>query len=433
MELIIYLETFWGILLEISPFVILGMLAAGFVHEALGRFQKLRNFALRRNFWSLSFFNFSGFTLPICSCGVVPLAVGLRKQGVPFGNLFTFIFSAPATSIAAVILSIAVLGPDFTLFYVVGALICGYAVGGVFYFVEGRSLSNSIRESIVLCDSNAGSVSNQGFFLRALRWGTITYGSRIAFDLIIGLALAALLISTYSVQALGNWVGDLPFWQAAILMMVIAIPLYVCSLPGILVGAALVLGGFTPALVWIFLMAGPVTNLGDINVLRRNLGWRNTFLYVGVVVVVTFLWGWVIHANMQWMDLYAHVREYYATQPSLVGFDGELATAVADSNWLGLPREIYIASALVMVFFTLNGAWLALKEFCINPCLHCKHYQKDLRLHPAICRQPCWKSRLLRIVTRNFAFGGRWGVPRKSAHLERIKGLEQDSVRSAHD
>jgi hypothetical protein len=297
----------------------------------------------------------------------------------------------------------------------------------VFYFIEGRPASNSIREPLYLCDSNEDNPSDHGFFLRAVRWGTITYGSRIAFDLLIGLALAALLVSTYSVQALGNWVGDLPYWQAAALMIVIAIPLYVCSIPGIIVGATLVLGGFTPAMVWIFLMAGPVTNLGDINVLRRNLGWRSTSLYVGVVVVVTFLWGWVVHANLQWTDLYAHVREYYGTQSGLVGFDGDISAAVADSNWLGIPREIYFASALMMVFFTLNGAWLALKQFCVNPCLHCKQFQQDLSLNPAICRQPCWKSWLLRTVRLNFVLRGKkLKVRRKAIHAEQMEKVEQD-------
>ncbi len=362
LEVLTYLETFWSILFEISPFVILGMLAAGLVHETLGRFQRLRAFALRRNLWSLSFFNFSGFTLPICSCGVIPLAVGLRQQGVPCGNVFTFIYSAPATSIAAVILSLAVFGPDFTLFYVVGALISGYAVGLLFYFTETSPLSALRKEAVYLCEDPEDDGSSGGFFIRAIRWGTVVYGSRIAFDLILGLALAALIVATYSVHDLGAWLGEIPFWQAAFLMILIAIPLYVCSLPGILVGAALVLGGFTPALVWIFLMAGPVTNLGDINVLRRHLGWRNTLMYVALVVVTTLLWGWVIHLTLDWADLWAHVREYYGTQANAAALDIGIAGVLSEASWLGIPREIHYASAALMVIFTLNGAWLTVKK-----------------------------------------------------------------------
>lgn len=179
-------------------------------------------------------------------------------------------------------------------------------------------------------------------------------------------------------------------------MLLIAIPLYVCSLPGIMVGGSLILGGFAPALVWIFLMAGPVTNLGDLNVLRRNLGWRHTLLYIGVVILVTFLWGWVIHVSLQWSDLWAHTREYYATQVSLEGLGGELAVGLGPPSGWAMPIGLHYAAVLALLFLTLNGARLTLKELSVNPCLHCRHFQADLRLNPVICNQPCWKSRLIR-------------------------------------
>jgi uncharacterized membrane protein YraQ (UPF0718 family) len=388
-----YLQNFRAILIEIAPFVIIGMLAAGLVHEVLGRARGLRAFALRRSLPSLSFFNLSGFTLPICSCGVVPLAVGLRKQGVPFGNLFSFLYTAPATSIAAVILSLAVLGPDFTLFYVAGALVCGYAIGLTFYLLEPARAAPADAPAPFLCDA-AEPAPRHGFLMRVIRWGTIEYGSRIAFDLIIGLALAALIVTAFSVHEVGAWIADLPFLPAALLMILIAIPLYVCSLPGILVAGALVLGGFTPALVWIFLMAGPVTNLGDINVLRRQMGWRQTLTYIGAVIVTALLWGWVVHLAVDWTSLWDHVRAFYASRSGMAA-DGDLAGAMAHAGWLGIPREIHTASALLLTGLTLNGARLALRELLVSPCLHCRHFQQDLKLTPALCSQPCWKRRLL--------------------------------------
>jgi hypothetical protein len=295
---------------------------------------------------------------------------------------------------------LAVLGLDFTAFYVVGALLCGYAVGGAFYLIDRYAAARPVGEPVYLCERGTDQMAGRGLLVRAVHWGTMTYGSRIAFDLIVGLSLAALLVSTASVQSLADWVGDLAFWQAAILMLLIALPLYVCSLPGIMVGGSLILGGFTPALVWIFLMAGPVTNLGDINVLRRNLGWRHTLVYIGVVVLVTFLWGWVIHANLQWSDIWAHTREYYATQVSLEGFGGELAGGLGPPSGWAMPIEVHYAAVLVLLLLTLNGARLAVKEFSVNPCLHCRHFQADMQLTPAICDQPCWKSRLVRSIKR---------------------------------
>lgn len=390
-----YLATLWGILVETSPFAVLGVVAAGFVHEALGRFQHLRRFARKRSVWTLSFFNLAGFTLPVCSCGTVPLAVGLRKQGVPYGNVFSFIFSAPATSVAAVILSLAMLGKSFTAYYVAGAVICGYLVGLVFYLFEPSPSQDLAQDPVLLCADASRGVPNSGFLVRALRWGTVTYGSRIAFDLIVGLALAAWLVSSYSVQSLGDWLGGFPYWQASLMMIAVAIPLYVCSLPGIMVGATLILGGVAPELVWVFLMAGPVTNLGDINVLRDHLGWRSTFLYVATVVGVTLLWGLLIRYQVDPMDMWSHAREYFAEQSAVVDSGGALGNIVAESFWLGIPRPLYDVSAVLLVLLTLNGARLTLKEFWRNPCLHCKHFQRDMSLSAAICPLPCWKKRVL--------------------------------------
>lgn len=396
----LYLQTFWRILVEIAPFVILGMLAAGLLHETLGRFTRLRTFALRRGFWSLSVFNLAGFTLPICSCGVIPLAVGLRRQTVPLGNIFSFVYAAPATSIAAVILSLAVFGPGFTLLYCTGAIACGYLIGLVFYLAEPARTSDARTRLIDLGESGQTDPAAPGFLARAVRWGTIDYGSRIAFDLLVGLALAALIVATYSVHDLTGWIGEMPFWQAALIMIAVAIPLYVCSIPGILVGGALVLGGLTPGLLWIFLMAGPVTNLGDINVLRHNLGWRNTLLYIAAVVTSTLIWGWVIETTVDWSELWVQVRAYYADQAQ-AGTGGGIADALAGASWLGIPRGVHTASAALVIGLTVNGAWLTLREIWSNPCRHCAHYQRDLRLNPAICSQPCWKRRALRL----FRFG----------------------------
>jgi uncharacterized membrane protein YraQ (UPF0718 family) len=125
-------------LYEMAPYTLAGMLAAGVVHELLGKFKQFSSFARKRNIVSLSVFNFAGLTLPVCSCGVVPLAVGMKKQGVPLGNIFCFLFSAPATSVTAIILSLAMLGTTFTLYYVCGALVCGYVIGFLFYNLEKR-------------------------------------------------------------------------------------------------------------------------------------------------------------------------------------------------------------------------------------------------------------------------------------------------------
>lgn len=113
---------------------------------------------------------------------------------------------------------------------------------------------------------------------------------------------------------------------------------------------------------------------------------------------MTFLWGWVINAQLQWEDIWGHVREYYATRPGLGGPESDAAAALAGSGWAGMPREIHYAAALLMVFLTLRGAWLTARQLWLNPCVHCRHFQDDMHLSPAVCGRPCWKRRLLSLA-----------------------------------
>ncbi|MFD2231833.1 permease [Alkalimarinus sediminis] len=389
-------HAFMGMLYEMAPFLVIGVVAAGLVHESLGRFQRLRHFAQKRTILSLSFFNLSGLILPICSCGTVPMAVSMRGQGVPYGNLFSFIFSAPATSIAAIILSIALLGAEFTLYYIIGAIVCSYIIGFTFFALEPKAtIQDNLYIPTTINAASSEGHSDGSFIVRSIKWATTVYGSRIAFDLILGLLLVALLVSSFSLTNLSGWLDDLPFLVACLIMILLAIPMYICSLPGIMLGSTMILSGVKPELVWVFLMAGPVTNLGDLNVLRKSMGNKPTALYVGLVVTTTIAWAYLIHIQIDWMDVWGHVRQYFAQQPALL-VGSEQSDYWSQNSVLPSWPWLYWGSTILVVMLVLNGAYLTLKEFFTNPCLHCTHFQSDMALNPVVCQHPCWKKNTFR-------------------------------------
>ncbi|USD67500.1 permease [Vibrio sp. SCSIO 43136] len=397
-----FAETFWGMLWEMAPFLVIGVIAAGMVHEGLGRFQRLLYFAQKRSVLSLSFFNFLGLVLPICSCGMVPMAVGMRQKGVPYGNVFTFIFSAPATSITAIILAFALMGSEFTLWYLGGAVVCAYLIGILFYLIEPKN-SEIFRQHIHyknVGDELEVEVGQGNFFVRSFRWATTVYGSRIAFDLIVGLCLVAVVVSSFSLTTLSAWMEDMPFFWGCLLMIVLAIPMYVCSLPGIMLGATMILGGIKPEFVWIFLMAGPVTNLGDLNVLRKTMGSRIMLSYIAMVITLTIGWAYLIHTQVDWVDVWGYVRQAFASQPEAMVGPG------SDSLWQAnsvLPHwpPLYWSSTIAVILLVINGAWQTIKAFTANPCQHCTHYQADMALNPVVCKRPCWKKEVVNSYKSN--------------------------------
>ena len=390
-----FLKVLWGIIYETAPYVLLGMLASGFLSEALVRFHRIRSFVSRKSFLGLTFFNLFGFAMPICSCGTIPMAVGFRNRGVPFGSIYSFIFTAPATSIAAVIFSLALLGRTFTLFYICGALLCGYAIGAIFYSLDYLSW---YHPSVIAPESiryRAQSIdARDGYIKRCLKRGFVVYGSEIAVDMIVGLITTSLLVSSYSLQTLTGWFEHLPFYQAAPLMMALALPMYVCSLPGILMGATLVFAGLHPALLWVFLMSGPITNLGDMNVLRRHVGAATTAIYIVAVVVVTYLWGLVIEHHIDAMDMWLYVREYFSQYPNIQAGTLTFSTDASSATGDTLTAVIHYGSSALFMILIGYGAASKFKQVWLNPCLHCIHYQHSVGIDIRSCRRPCWKKQV---------------------------------------
>ena len=394
-----FLKILWGILFETAPYILLGMLAAGLMAETFTRFRKIRSFISRKSFISLSFFNLFGFIMPICSCGTIPMAVGFRAHGVPFGNIYAFIFTAPATSIAAVIFSTALLGWQFTIFYIGGAIIAGYLIGVTFYLLDNlKWWKNPVIKTNRVCYNDTVLKNKDSFLIRSLKKGVLVYGSEISIDMVVGLSLTSLLLATYTLPNLTSWFDNLPYYQAAILMIALALPMYVCSLPGILMGATLVMAGLKPELLWVFLMSGPITNLGDMNVLRRQVGFETTIVYMAIVISVTLLWGMVIKHYVDPDQLWFYVRGYLSTYPSIVAGTLTVTESPVRQTGFALKEILNFTSAILFIGLIAYGTVKKIKTVWENPCLHCRHYQMNIELSTRSCRIQCWKKLMVRII-----------------------------------
>ena len=127
-----FATTVWQIASESAIWVIISLVVGGLVHEFLpsSRFRVLLN---RRGHSAMAGAIVFGACLPICSCGVIPLAVSLFKSGIRLGPVIAFAAATPIINPAAVILSLALLGPQITIAYVLMGLVLPYLLGAVSY------------------------------------------------------------------------------------------------------------------------------------------------------------------------------------------------------------------------------------------------------------------------------------------------------------
>ncbi len=104
----------WIILVESAPYVLFGFFAAGVLKAMIPEEAVARHLG-KNSFKAVLKASLFGVPLPLCSCGVIPAAVELRKQGASKGASASFLVSVPETGVDSIAITWALLDPLMTL------------------------------------------------------------------------------------------------------------------------------------------------------------------------------------------------------------------------------------------------------------------------------------------------------------------------------
>jgi len=118
----------WSLLLESSVYILFGLLVSGLLHMFLNPSSVARHFSKGR-FRSVLKASLLGIPIPLCSCGVLPAAVALRKQGANRGATTAFLISTPESGIDSIAITYALLDPVMTVARPVAAFVTAAAAG----------------------------------------------------------------------------------------------------------------------------------------------------------------------------------------------------------------------------------------------------------------------------------------------------------------
>lgn len=220
-----------------------------------------------------------GSLLPICSCGVVPLGVGLVRSGAAVGTTLAFMHSAPAISPVAVLLAWNILGPTLTGAYIVAVLLGALGLG----LIANKTLGPAPERAAPEAPRGPDDRPVTARLRSAARWAFWDLGADVSVDLLVGLSVAALLVAAIPPDWVRSSLGQ-PGLASLFLAVLLAVPAYTCTVPSIPIVRSLLLLGISPGAAIVLLIAGPATNLGEINVIRGQVGWRAAGIYVGAVI-----------------------------------------------------------------------------------------------------------------------------------------------------
>ncbi len=289
-----FLQAFWLVTAQMAPWLLLGFLVAGLLSVYVSPRWLERHLGGRGMgpVWKASLF---GVPLPLCSCGVIPVAAGLRQHGASPAATTAFLLSTPQTGVDSIAVTGALLGPVYAVFRPVAALLTGVLGGGLVQLAEGR------QPTVTDGSQASGTVAHRSRLRAALSYGFETLPRDIGKALTVGLVLAALITALvpagWAEQFLGG--GVLP----VLVMMVVGIPLYVCATGSVPLAAGFIHAGVSPGAALAFLIAGPATNAATLATLTRILGRRTAAIYLATVAASAFAGGLLLDAFAGRLDL----------------------------------------------------------------------------------------------------------------------------------
>lgn len=294
----------------------------------------------------------SGTILAVCSCTVLPLFGGIYKRGAGIGPATAFLYSGPAINVLAIVYSARLLGWDLGIARVIGAVIFSVVIGLImaavwqrreppptdehaFDFEKEEQLRPLWKTAVFFALLVALLVlaAGQGWVQKLIGLsGPLGYW--LAW-IPAALSLAAVVVTTiiwFSKEETKHWMletwrfvklvfpwllggvfvaGMLKFlvpdaWIAALVGGNGILANFIASLFGALMyfatltevpilKAFLEMGmGKGPALA--LLLAGPALSLPSMIVITKIMGFKRALTYIGLVVVMATLTGWLFGA-----------------------------------------------------------------------------------------------------------------------------------------
>ncbi len=245
-----------------------------------------------------------GVPLPLCSCGVLPAAAALKKQGANNGATISFLISTPESSIDSIALTYALIDPIITVARPVCAFITAFVAGITENFRNGARNDNEVIPDLTCtvdacCDGiDCTQEDHQAHHtiaekLRAgLSYAFGTLWADLAVWFLVGILLAGIIATFIPPELMTRYLGG--GLHSMLIMLAAGIPLYICATASTPIAAALIVQGVSPGAALVFLLTGPATNITSLTVLLRILGKRATALYLGAIAVFAVLSGLLI-------------------------------------------------------------------------------------------------------------------------------------------
>lgn len=329
----------WHLYLDVSIYMLFGFLVAGILYVFF-KADKIKRYLGTGKIRPVLLSALFGIPIPLCSCGVVPVATGLKKQGANSGAALSFMIATPESGVDSIAVSYAMLDPIMTVIRPVAAFITAISTGIAQNFFgtavpDAEATAPGKQGGGCGCADTCGAGGEpEDRFSRPLA-NRITEGFKYAFGelltditrpFIIGILVAG-AITFFFPEDLTAWANENPL-LSMLAMLAAGIPMYVCATSSTPIAAALILKGLNPGAALVFLLAGPATNAATINIVKNIFNTRALVIYLSMIIACSL----TIGAAVDWIYAAAQIDPQ-----AIVGQAGEM-----------VPYWLQLGSAMVL-------------------------------------------------------------------------------------
>lgn len=336
-----FLEELWMILVESSLWLLVGFAIAGAVHALIPRQWMLKHLS-GGGFWPIAKASMLGIPLPLCSCSVIPVAAGLRKQGASKGASAAFAISTPQTGEESIPITWALFGPVYALTRPVVAVITGL-IAGLLIDATGKkdeegiasdetddlgaigltimnaddadtaveSCCSSIAPEAVKSCCASEQEQSKTSALEKIRIGFRHGFGTMVIDLVVWLTIGLLLAALISTLLPREWIAN-NFGEGIVpmlAMLLVGIPLYICATSSTPLAWSLVAAGMSPGAALVMLLSGPATNVATMSWLIKDLGVRALVIYLATIASTALAAGLLFDAFLQRFVIIADLNQ----------------------------------------------------------------------------------------------------------------------------
>ncbi len=284
------LQAVVGIVNEMSPYLLLGFLLAGIMHAFIpdGWYTRFLSGNTMRSVVNAAIF---GVPLPLCSCGVIPTAMSLRREGASKGAVVSFLIATPQTGVDSIFATYSLMGLPFAVVRPIAALFTAI-IGGTFVNFGGEETEDTVSTDSSRVYSEQPHLSFADRCLEALKFGFIEMMEDIGKWLVVGLIVAGLITALVPDEFFAIFKDNTSL--SMLLVLAISVPMYICATGSIPIAVALMMKGLTPGAALVMLMAGPACNVASILVINKVLGKKTLLLYLAAIIGGSVLFGFGI-------------------------------------------------------------------------------------------------------------------------------------------